>query len=368
LERYQEALHVDRLEPGQRDSSERWALIAPYLPASGIVLDVGSNLGFFGLSAVTEHPDVAVVSIEASARIAELQRRLLAERGTTRICLVRGALDSATARTWAETCDWFQLTLLLSILHWMDDPAAVLRALSAMSASLILEIPDGNDRGACGRSNVDLWGEDPVGWVASQTSRPTALLGRIGRHTSDVPSHLIHVGGPVTRQPKRPYWGYDFDRREPHNYRIEYDGATVALAVGQRPVDYRPGVNLLSLMRLGTLLHPPADWWRADAARELDASPKHGDPYPHNMLWTERGLVLVDDDDLEVERSRGEVLASFNSNLAAWERGRTRRYVREVLGPRRLARRIVGRIARRVLGDPFVERVKTRLEGPRRAG
>jgi hypothetical protein len=248
----------------------------------------------------------------------------------------------------------------------MDDPAEVVRHLSSMSAALIVEVPDAGDVGACGRSNVMLWGSDPVAWFRQETGRTCTTLARIGRHTSDVPSHLIHIGGPVSRRPRLPYWGYDFRRQEPRDYEITYDGRAVELRVGDDVVDYRPGVNLLSLMHLGTLLHPPKRWWHEDGERTVRTHPEHGDPYPHNMLWTERGIVLIDGDDLIVERAPADVMASLDRNLAMWECGRTRRYVREVLGPRRLVRRVVGRIARRLFGDKVVERVKAALaDAPR---
>jgi len=362
LERYQQALHVGRTEPGDRDSTERWGHVEAHLPSSGMVLDVGSNLGWFGLRATQAREDVAVVSLESSAAIAERQRALIAEHGTNRICLVRGALNREVASRWAESCDWFELTLALSVLHWMDDPAGVLRALSSMSAALIAEVPDASDLGACGRPHLESWGSDPVDWFSEQTGRDCTLLGRVGRHTSDVRSHLILVGGPVSRRPKVPYVGFRYRRPEPPDYRIDFDGRAVTLSVRGTAVDYRPGVNLLSLMGLGTLVHPGKDYWLSAAESALAESPDHPDPYPHNMIWTPRGLALIDDDDMDVERSPAAALETFSHNLRAWERGRTRRYVREVLGPGRLLRRGVGRIARRVIGDSAVERIKQVME------
>ena len=359
MERYQEAIHVNGMEPGERDSSERWSAIAPHVPASGMILDIGSNLGFFGLRSTQLRPDVAVVSVEASASIAERQRQLLVEHQTSRICLVHGSLDAATAAEWAETCDWFELTLVLSVLHWMDDPGAVLRSLSSMSTKLIAEVPDVLDTGACGRLHLERWGSDPVAWFSEQTGRQCTLLARISRHTSAVPSHLVLVEGPTARRPSRPYWGYSFDRAEGDGYRVATDGHSVSLSVRGAPVDYRPGVNLLSLMRLGTLLYPPRAYWLETAEAALRSSPGHGDPYPHNMIWTPTGIALIDEDDLHVERSLELATASFRRNLRDWERGRTLRYVREVLGPRRLLRRMAGRAARRLLGDGVVERIKS---------
>jgi hypothetical protein len=327
-----------------------------------MVLDIGSNLGYFGLRAVEEHAELAVVSLEASASIAERQRRLLEEHETTRVCLVRGRLDRATATTWASTCDWFELTLVLSILHWMDDPGTVLRALSSMSGALIAEVPDSTDEGACGRAHRDLWGSDPVRWFNEQTGRECSLLARIVRHTSDVPSHLILVSGPVSRSPRVPYWGYAHHRTATDSYKLQYDGQSLALSVRGTDVEYRSGINVVSLTRLGTLLHPRRSYWDEAVARALDDAPDHPDPYLHNMLWTPRGIELVDESDLVVERSRYQVLASIARNLNDWERGRTRRYVREVLSPRQLLRRSAGHLVRRLFGQAAVARIKRMVD------
>jgi hypothetical protein len=362
LDRYQQALHRDRTDPGERDSEERWLAIGAELPDEGMVLDVGSNLGYFGLRAVQEHAGLAVVSVESSAPIAERQRRLLDEHETTRVCLVRGRFDSATARDWATTCDWFEMTLVLSILHWMDDPAEVVRSLSSMSAVLIAEVPDSTDSGACGGAHRSLWGSDPVSWFNHQTGRESTLLARIHRHTSDVPSHLIRVSGPVSRRPTVPYWGYGYGRQTSDSYEMAYDGRSVSLQVRGEKRDYRPGVNVVSLTRLGTLLHPRRAYWDRALREALDAAPNHPDPYLHNMLWTPRGLDLIDDSDLAVERSREQVLGTYGRNLDAWERGRARGYIREILSPRQLIRRGVGRVIRRVFGEPAAARIKRMVD------
>lgn len=365
LDRYQEALHPDRIEPGERDSEARWQAIKPYLPSDGMVLDIGSNLGYFGLRAVREQAGLAVVSLESSASIAERQRRLLEEHATTRICLVSGRMDSSIAAEWASTCDWFELTLALSILHWMDDPAAVLRSLSSMSAALIAEVPDGSDVGACGGTHRDSWGSDPVQWFSEQTGRECTLLARIDRHTSDVPSHLILVSGPTSRRPRVPYWGYSFERRDPGEYQLDYNGRSVSLSVRGTKIGYRTGVNVVSLTRLGTLFHPRRRYWDEALADIVESAPDHPDPYLHNMLWTPRGIELIDDSDLRVEHSHDQVMRVLARNLEAWEHGRSRRYIREVLSPRQHLRRAAGKVVRWLFGEPAVARLRRIVDGAR---
>ena len=172
-----------------------------------MIIDVGSNLGYYGLKASGENVGVAVVSMEPEPSTAERQRRLLEEHGTTRICLIEGAVDAAVSTQWAETCDWFELTLLLAVLHWTDDPGRVVRALSSMSGVLIAEVPDSGDRGACGQSQLQQCA-DPIAWFREHTGRNVTHLGMVPRHTSSVPSHVIMISGPISREPTVPYWDY----------------------------------------------------------------------------------------------------------------------------------------------------------------
>jgi len=367
LERYQDAWHPDRTDLGERDCAPRWELIEPHLPTTGIVLDIGSNLGYYGLRAADRSDGVAVVSIEADPSIGARQAELIRRLGTDRICLLEGSVSAELVATWRDTCDWFDATLALSILHWLDDPAAVVADLSAMSGILIAEVPDVGDRGACGRDRIAAWGSDPVAWFASVTGRDAALLGRMSRHTSTVPSHMVIVSGPVQRHAAKPYWGADYERAECEPYHIRFDGSRVHLAVRGREVEYVPGVNLVNLMHVGRLLHPAPEALLQAARQAFLSDPAHGDPFPHNMLWTPTGLTLIDGDDLQTENAARAGYRSLVENVMTWAAPRMDSpfgYVRERTGMWRRIRHALGAILRPALGDRRVNAIKSRLGIP----
>ena len=295
---YQDALFDGETLPGDRDCQQRWDIIRPHVPNQGMVLDVGSNLGYFALRSVGQSEGVAVVSLEHNDDIVERQRQVVASHSTDRICIIQGAFDAAVSGVWASTCDWFDLTLLLSILHWMDDPAAVLRDLSSMSAKVIIEVPDPNDEGACGQHKLKEW-SDPRAWVEQTTGRRSTLIGQVKRHTSKWPSHIILVEGPVERTPSKPYWGSTYAHPQGNDYRLHYDGQQLHLTIRQQEVDYVPGVCLLNLMKLGRLVWPKEETLVDSGMAALQRAGTHLDPLPHNMLWTPHGLKLIDGDDIE---------------------------------------------------------------------
>lgn len=319
---YQDALFKEQPELGERECEARWQLIEPHLPSRGIVLDIGSNLGFFALRCVLASEEVAVVSLEVDEDIVERQREIVASHGNPRICVINGSLSSGTSRTWSRACDWFDLTLMLSVLHWMDDPAQVLRDLSQMSAKLIAEVPDPADAGACGQNKIQEWA-DPAAWVQEVTGRHATLLGRMKRHTSEHDSHVILVDGPLTRNATQAYWGSEYQHPKGPDYRLEYDGDLFRFYIREQPVDYMPGVNLLSLMKLGRLVWPEEAYWREGGAEAIRACRMHLDPLPHNMLWTPGGLRLIDADDHRGFADSVEAERTLNHYLRAWMDNKT---------------------------------------------
>lgn len=321
MDRYQSAFHPGRTDVGERDCAERWDLIAEHIPSRGVLLDVGSNLGYFGLRAVHEHADLAVISIESDPLIAARQARLIDANAADRIALLQGTISAAACEQWAETCDAVETTLLLAVVHWLDDPVRAVAALASMSGRLVVEVPHPDDVGACGQDKLRLW-DDPVAWFGATTGRSARIIGRMARHTSEVPSYVVLVDGPVERTPRVGYWGSPVEV-EPGRYRIrQEDGVTELWVRGERR-DVIPGVNLVNLMHLGALVRPRPPAWRQGFERALAAAPRHEDPLPHNALWTAHGLVLIDDEPRDALTTPSDGLRVLDRNLPKWVSGET---------------------------------------------
>lgn len=320
MERYQESYLPGGISTGERPGAERWDLIAPHVPRSGVMLDVGSNLGYFGLRAAAANPELAVVSLEADPVIARRQAEIASAHGHSRIVVLQGSMSSTVAGRWSSTCDYFDATLLLSILHWMDDPTEVVRALSSMSGRLICEVPDIADAGSCGPEKLALWGSEPVAWFGRVTGRNAREIGRMRRHTSSVPSHVILVDGPVRRHASRAYWdGPPLST----GLVIDHDGLGTTIVKDGQVRRYIPGVNMVNLMRVGALRFPDVSWWHRTCSSELRAHRDHPDPYPHNLLWSSRGVSLVDWDPVDAALTTADGLRTLAIHLPRWVSGRT---------------------------------------------
>ena len=174
MAKYQDAFYPGSVSAGIRECARRWELIESIVPSSGMVLDVGSNLGYFGIRMALQSEQVGVVSLEANQINAEEQAKIVRSHGMTRVCVINAAFNAQVSRDWVKVCDWFDLTLLLSIIHWFDDPAQVVQDLSKMSARMIIEVPDAEDRGACGQTHLQDW-RDPLEWTRKATGRTVCL-------------------------------------------------------------------------------------------------------------------------------------------------------------------------------------------------
>src|SRR5688572_3193826 len=282
-----------------------------------MVLDVGSNLGYFGIRMALERERLAVVSIEANQANAEEQAKIVRSHRLTRVCVINAAFNSAVSGEWAKLCDWFDLTLLLSIIHWFDDPARVVGDLSTMSRRMIIEVPDPDDHGACGQTKLQAW-RDPLEWTRTITGRTCTLIGRGSRHTSQAPSHIILVEGPVSRRPTLAYWNSQYAHPGGNDYEFTYDGARVNFSIRGQRSEYVPGVNLLSLMKLGRLVWPRPDYWVRSGTDEIRRNAGHKDPVPHNMLWTPAGIRLIDGNDRRGDAVGKSAEAVLRRNIRAW--------------------------------------------------
>jgi len=364
---YQDAFYPGAVSAGVRECARRWDLIERLLPTSGMVLDVGSNLGYFGVRMALRSEQIGVVSIESNQVNAEEQARIVRSHKLTRVCVINAAFGSQVSRDWVRACDWFDMTMLLSIIHWFDDPAQVVRDLSSMSARMIIEVPDADDRGACGQTHLQEW-RDPLEWVRNTTHRTCTLIGRGDRHTSEAASHIILVEGAVSRKPVVAYWDSQYVHPQGSDYEVTYDGHHMDLAIRGQRCDYTPGVNLLSLMKLGRLVWPAPQYWVRSGIDEIRRSTGHRDPVPHNMIWTPSGIQLIDGNDRRGDAVGRAAERVLRRNVRAWRKNmlsspsayipKRSALERNVAKWRKQVRKGTRSLAARVLPAPLAQRLK----------
>jgi hypothetical protein len=183
---------------GRRDCEIRWQAIAPHLPASGAILDIGSNFGWFGLRACETSPERLVVSVEADEQSARMQKLVLASHGHQRIVLLTRKAGVAMARKFADHGQRFQAAFCFSVLHWIPDHAEFLRQLGGITDQLFIEHPDPREAGAGNDSIRRAIG--PIGEYLRSVlpDKPATQIAELPSHRETPhPRQLWKVGEPA---------------------------------------------------------------------------------------------------------------------------------------------------------------------------
>ena len=133
---------------GERDCEERWNALAPHLPATGALLDVGANFAWFCLRWCSEQPDRTAVAWEADLRSAAVARLVLESNAAERVCLITARADANNLQSFVASDSRFSAALCLSVLHWITDHRAFLRTLGTVAPRILIEHCDPREEGA----------------------------------------------------------------------------------------------------------------------------------------------------------------------------------------------------------------------------
>jgi hypothetical protein len=130
---------------GARECSHRWELIKDYFieNVNSISVDIGSAEGYF-TKKISEKTKGAVISIEGSEYVYNLQREYCKnEINSGQVLLKNAALTHDNINLIIPTN--VDYCILLSVLHWFDEPDVVLKKLANISEYMFVELPDLTD-------------------------------------------------------------------------------------------------------------------------------------------------------------------------------------------------------------------------------
>lgn len=264
---YQDVLAAGQVvRRGARDAALRWRLIEPHLPQSGVIVDVGSNFGWFAVQIAAARPNCLVLSGEADERSARVQRRVLETHAAAddsvaeRVVLLTRRLVPRLIGPLVGQGPPLAAALCLSVLHWMPEHRQFVRVLGESCRRLFIEQPHPDERGA-----GDLR-------VCAEMQPLPEYLRRL------LPAHMVTLLGqtPCHRQPglTRPLW------------MVERTGAPVAAA----SVVGTPEVIRAAAVARCEPSWPPRSVWR----RALNSAVSQGDLAATGELPAASGWGLRD--------------------------------------------------------------------------
>jgi hypothetical protein len=120
-----------------RDCNDRWSFMERYLSydEKSLSVDVGSAEGFF-VKKLVEKTNGKVISIEGSDYMYKIQKEYISN---DKVEMHHIALGSDNIKLLSDKIDNL---LLLSVLHWFEDPDYILKYLSNISKNIFVELPN----------------------------------------------------------------------------------------------------------------------------------------------------------------------------------------------------------------------------------
>lgn len=144
---YEQKVNYQNINGIGRDCSARWDIIKKHMKFSDeLTLDVGSAEGYFSYK-IADEIGAKVVSVEGSPAMITSQKKYnksFIESG--QIVLHETVLTPELFKSeFVKKYNYFDYTLCLSVIHWFEDPDAMLKELATYSDKLFFEMPPLHD-------------------------------------------------------------------------------------------------------------------------------------------------------------------------------------------------------------------------------
>ncbi len=273
------------------DCQERWNMIKPLLPKEGVLLDIGTAEGFF-LKKIAEETNLLAVGVEQKKNRAFWQYKWLNDSHKGKIVSCCFGMNREFSDKLMRVCDFFDITLILSTLHWINSDE-FLKNISRISGKVIIEIPELDDYNATGQNFLNRirrnYGNISK-YLNTITGRKVDYIGKVKAHTSKYRSLWLINGDYIT---ERHIPHLDFEPKCKTNYKIEYSNNRVHFFKDFVEQSWTPGINLLTLKKMN-IIFPKLDWWKNKIDEIVGDINKNCDKRIHNVIVARDKLFWID--------------------------------------------------------------------------
>jgi len=280
----------------RKNDFERLKVIQDYIKPGQTILEVGSNVGFFTINLAKLFPNNLFVSVEKQYPYARLQKELIRLEGLNNIILIRSEIKTDWLTKAINACSYFDVTLLMSVLHHIPDAESFLTKLNEISKSFIIELPHPEESQVCGK---DVLKEQ---LTFEKISTIKSVFKKMDYESSTHCDHSLkrsfyYADTPIyERTSLYPYIDYPL---APRSYTLKNNGAGLIITKKHlnENIHAVPGVLLYDIAKIGDILTPD---YRScinqinDDFSRVGALTNVSDIRPWNILFTSNGLKFID--------------------------------------------------------------------------
>ena len=277
-EQYQDIEYQGKTWEGLRNCEERWNLIKNEINPHGVVLDLGSSLGYYSKKIAQTYPDTLVISFESDPIMCQIQARIFEEEGIYNVVVCNYRLGLEDLIKWLRHVELFDKVLALAVVHHYpkEDVKGVMESLLQMG-DLIIETPPMDEAEACGGDSKQLV-------LDKLEELEGTWLGDVGSHLGDYKREVL-----LYERDERK--GYNLDaffgvsHPDRHRFKIE-DGKINGKYIIK-------GINVWNLLHFN-IVWPLPNWWKVQARKAYESLEWKSDVKAWNLLVTSTGLKAID--------------------------------------------------------------------------
>lgn len=318
------------LHSGMRECRTRWEMIRRHIKHNAVIVDVGSDVGYFTVKMAEEFKDSLIISVEQAEHACQIQKELLKLKKLSNVVLCWHKMDPPTLKGLDASVEAIDTFLILAVFHHfpLDTIRKDLFYYSRIAPELIVEVPEftGDTSGVIPThtqySHFDR--ELKKYYQHVQVIGETMLSPRQKRVTYKAwNTHLLREKLAstfvfLTKECQEQY----MNRR----HKLEYvkgkwilnDGKTrfrVSLRVQEKAVfPWITGFSAWTLLYWKPI-YPEPEWWQRQAVEAYEKLLREdiaiSDIRPFNLLVTPNGMAAIDYAGsikaFNVERARAEI-------------------------------------------------------------
>jgi len=292
---------------GMRECEKRWEIIKPHIKHDSVIVDVGSDLGYFTTKIAEEFPDSLVISLEQAEKSSEIQKEILGIKKLTNVVLCQHKMDLRTLRGLSITVEAIDTFLILNVLHHypLEESRKWLLYLSMISPELIIELPQvsGGNKNSTGGDQYNDFDKELKNFYEHVDIIEVSSLG-------DEQDRVIYKAWneSVFRDKLCPTFVFDLIPEVMKTvHKLEFSDNKWIFNDGVRG-EFITGINAWTLLYLNPI-YPESKWFQIEAVVAYYSLLRDGiglaDVRPFNLLVTPKGMKAIDYDEVvpEIDRS-----------------------------------------------------------------